>query len=341
MKKICTLLYAMIAGTSAFAQTFPNAGMETWRSNTSGSTSIPVHAPTQWYGFDSLAISLGELYGPLILHGGTNYHAQLFQESTIIHSGSSSAKVMTLKQDTLGIVSGSLSNSVAGVNAAVLIATRSLAGATSFTGGSAVSQRITSVSVWTEYLAGIDSATGMWGGHDTALLTVQALGHAHGRHDTVVGNSVLQILPSSSFTQITANILYFDTVNYYIDTIRVIFSSSGGGRSRPCDSSTLYVDDVSMAGVANPDFTGVHDVIIDNSVRVYPNPAKDVLYIETTQPEETEFTLYAVTGKAVAKKNILGHDMLDVSVLPAGIYFYVLRDAGGKVIKNGKITLNR
>ena len=346
MKKICTLLCAFIAGTSAFAQTFPNAGMDTWRSNTTGATHpVTIYAPTQWYGFDSLAISLIEFAGSLHLIAGvgTNYHAQLYQENTIKHSGSSSAKLMTLKQDTIGLVPGSLANATALVNIFAVASGTSLANATTFIGGTAVTSRITNVSAWVEYLSGIDSATGLWGTTDTALLTVQALGHKHGKNDTLVGKGVVQILPSASasFSQVTANILYFDTVDYYIDTIRVIFSSSGGGMSRPCDSSTLYVDDVSMTGVPNPDFTGVHNVTIDNSVRVYPNPAKDVLYIETTQPEEAEFTLYSVTGKAVANKSVLGRDMLDVSALPAGIYFYVLHDGSGQVIKNGKVTLNR
>src|ERR1700733_553129 len=98
MKKIYLIVCLLIACNGAFAQTFANAGMETWRNSTSGtSPSFAVHAPTQWYGFDSLIIADGESFGSFI-GAGSNWHAQLFQEATIVHSGSNSAKLMTLKQ---------------------------------------------------------------------------------------------------------------------------------------------------------------------------------------------------------------------------------------------------
>ncbi len=341
MKKVYFLIAALVAGASSFAQTFPNAGMETWRTNTSGTAPvISVHAPTEWYGFDSLAIASVQSFA-FILHPGSNFHAQLYQENTIINSGAASAKVMTMVQDTIGIVPGSLSNAVARINFPVLIGGGTLASATTFSGGTDVTQRITSVSAYVRYTTGIDSATGLWGGKDTALLTVQARGHKHGGNDTLVGNGVLQILPSTSFTQVTANLVYWDSVNYYIDTIRVIFSSSGGGRSNACDSSTLYVDDVSMAGVPNPDFTAVKSVENNAAIVVYPNPSAGILNITCQQTEASIFELASVSGQVVAVKNITGNSQLDFSSLPAGLYIYNVKDNNGTIIQRGKIDLNK
>jgi Secretion system C-terminal sorting domain len=341
MKKVYFLIAVLVAGGTSFAQTFPNAGMETWRSNTAGTAPvISVHAPTEWYGFDSLAIASVQSFA-FILHPGSNFHAQLYQENTIINSGAASAKVMTMVQDTIGIVPGSLSNAVARINFPVLIGGGTLASATTFSGGTQVTSRITSVSAYVRYTAGIDSATGLWGGKDTAMLTVQARGHKHGGNDTLVGNAALQILPSTSFSQVTAYLVYWDSVDYSIDTVRVIFSSSGGGRSKACDSSTLYVDDVSMTGVANPDFTGVKNVVNNNAVSVFPNPATSVLNISCLQSAATTFELYSVTGQMVAQKYLSGNDKLDVSDLSSGLYIYTVRDNQSAIIQSGKVALNR
>ena len=241
MNKILLSFCAVVIAFTSTAQTVPDAGMENWRSNSTGTThAFTIYAPYSWYGFDSLLIADAELFS-FVLHSGTKFHPQLFQESTIIHSGSSSAKVMTMRQDTLGLIPGSLSNASVTVNPAALLGGGSLASATKFNGGSPVNQRITTVSAWVQYLPGIDSVTGLWGGKDTARLTVQALGHIHGGNDTVVGIGGLQILPSTSFVQVTANLTYWDTA-YLIDTIRIIFASSGGGASTcaSCTGSATY-----------------------------------------------------------------------------------------------------
>ena len=75
MKKLYTLLLTLTAGSCAFAQTVPNAGMETWRTGTSGTSPVfNIQAPGQWYGMDSLIIADGETYGPLI-GAGNNWNA--------------------------------------------------------------------------------------------------------------------------------------------------------------------------------------------------------------------------------------------------------------------------
>ncbi len=339
MNKILLSFCAVVIAFTSTAQTVPDAGMENWRSNSTGTThAFTIYAPYSWYGFDSLLIADAELFS-FVLHSGTKFHPQLFQESTIIHSGSSSAKVMTMRQDTLGLIPGSLSNASVTVNPAALLGGGSLASATKFNGGSPVNQRITTVSAWVQYLPGIDSVTGLWGGKDTARLTVQALGHIHGGNDTVVGIGGLQILPSTSFVQVTANLTYWDTA-YLIDTIRIIFASSGGGASKALDSSTLYVDDVSLTGVPNPDYSLVKNISTNNFINVYPNPASGNLYFRTSGYAGMKAALYSINGQVVTEKYLTGYDAVDVSQLPSGLYFYSVFDKNGAIVQRGKVSVN-
>jgi len=333
MKKIYFLLFCLVAGSSAFAQTFPNAGMETWRNGTSGTApTINVHSPTQWYGFDSLVIAEEEGLLPLFFGGymPTNLHAQLFQESTIVHSGSSSAKIMTLKQDTIGLFAGVLSNAQANLNTTTLIATMNLAQSLSFSGGTPVTGRIASVSAWVQYKAGKDStgATGV----DSGQLVVTVYSQVHGI-DSAVGNATLKIPPTSgSWVQVTAQVKYNDTLDG-ADTVRVQFASGGNGT---LDSSTLYVDDVTMAYVVP---NSVKNVNLLNEIKVYPNPASGVLYFDAAQNAGLSCTLFSINGQVVAMHTLKGKDAVDISNLPEGMYFYNIADDSGNIVQRGKVSI--
>ncbi len=328
---------------SMFAQLIQNPGMETWRSNTAGTSPvISINAPDNWYGFDSLAIAGGQAFLPLMYLGYTPsvFHAQLFPDTVVFKSGTRSAKLMTLKQDTLGFIPGTLSNAKVGINPLALIGGGSLASATTFSGGTGVAMRVTSVSAYVLYKTGIDSITGLIGGADTGLLTVQALAHI-GTKDSVIGTGRVQILPTDTFRLITANVIYpFDTI-HAVDTLRIVFSSSGGGASRPCDSSTLYIDDVSMAGVPNPDYSAVKVVAPDDAFTVYPNPAAGTINLNSKNGGPLNFRLYDESGRMVASKLINGKGNMDVSLLPNGMYFYSVDDASGKTIHRGTLTLKK
>src|ERR1700743_2264829 len=139
-------------------------------------------------------------------------------------------------------------------------------------------------------MPGIDST----GAHrnDTGLLEVQAISYISGQ-DSVVGSGTLKIAPTgSSFFQITDTIVYTDLVNT-VDTIRVVFASSGGAAKR-LDSSILYVDDVSMATFPE----AVQNISSNNDfVKVYPNPANTVLNFECAQNADLTCQLYSISGQ--------------------------------------------
>jgi hypothetical protein len=340
MRKIYFLLSMLGLSVASMAQTVTGGDMETWRTTThSGSISpVPLEAPYGWKGSDSLVIAYGQTYGLILGISPTAWKRQIFK-STTHNGGSFSAAVLTRKQDTLGNFPGYLTNSNFSIPISLSGGTPSF-GTPSYSGGQAVTQRITSVSAYVQYMTGVDSATGMLGaGIDTALLTVQARGHLLGA-DTTVGTGIVQILPTSgSFVQVTANLVYFDTT-YVVDTIRMVFASSGGGRSRPCDSSTLYVDDVTMTGVPNYDHTGVKNVTANDVVKIYPNPSTGMIYFDAPKNAGLNCQLYAVSGKVAASQAVNAKGM-DVSYLPGGLYFYAITDESGNTVQRGKITLSK
>ena len=325
MKKLYFLLLSLASGSCAFAQAVPNAGMETWRTGTSGTGPvINIQAPDQWYGIDSLIIADGEAFGSFI-GAGSNWNPQIFHETTIYHGGTSSAKLITVKQDTLGYFAGILSNSVVNVNVAAIVAGATPASAITFSGGTPIAGRIATVSAWVQYTAGKDS-TGTTG-FDSGSLTVNVFSHLSTGIDSMVGTGIVNIGPSTSFA--------YTDLEDGADTVRILFASSG--QTDVSDSSTLYVDDVTMTYASN---LGVKNVAANKVVKVYPNPASETLYIDANGNEGADFTLFSVNGQVVGTKVLSGNEAVDVSFLPDGLYFYTVTGKDNTV-QRGKISVVR
>lgn len=331
MKKLYSSIFILAFAVSANAQVVPGADMETWRTGSANSGTFPVrtiHAPFGWVGFDSLVIYMGEYFASIPLFGfgnGNNYYPQLFPETTIVHGGTHSAKMITMKQDTLGgmfggggYIPGSLANYH--TNFAMVGTTPSF----TTTGGLHVTERMHSVSAWVQYKYNSTTL------HDTAVLSVEAI-KRYGTVDSVIGSGSINIDTSSVWQQVTANIVYnmFDTIP---DTIRITFASS---RSGVVDSSTLYVDDVTMMTAV-----GVESTILTNEIAdIYPNPAKGVLNINCNFAGNLRFELFSIGGQLVASKNISGNDVIDVSMLPTGLYFYNISDITEHIVQKGKLNV--
>lgn len=343
MKKLYLSICLLFCAVSAsFGQTIANAGMESWRNITI--ISLPpafAHAPNAWFGDDSLLLALG----PIVAAGDT-FHANLSKSTTFKHSGTASARVITLKQgNTLGMIPGMLANAKPDFNASGAGSGGSLTSLLSFTGGTATTLRTQTVSAWVAYFPGIDTITHTMGGHDSALMMVQAIAVVGGI-DSVIGLGIMPIVPSDTFVQVTAAINYnvADTAYFTTDIVRIIFLSSGGA-TQMLDSSTLYVDDVSATG--NPqspppppvDHTGVGSVAKSNSVAVYPNPANNTLFFDTKVTGTLRCYMMSADGRVVANKVISGKTSMDVSHMAAGTYTYYLADEKNTVVQHGKVTV--
>jgi hypothetical protein len=332
MKKICAFFASVLFLTSAYGQTVANAGLETWHSGLAGFPfpTVPVTAPNQWYGSDSLAIT----FGPIIFTGSTDWNRQLFKETSFVHSGSAAAKLMTAMEGDLGFFPGSLSNAKIVVDLAA--AGSDPANAISFQGGTAVTVQPTTVSAWLAYFPGIDTVTDTIG-YDEGLVTVQVIATI-GVIDSTVGTGFATVVPSDVYTEVTVPVTY-TTTDYPVHTLRLIFASSADPTAA-LDSSTLYVDDVSYTGVPNPPPPiKVQQVNNSEVVRVYPNPATGKLYIHSKRKAGNFCSLLSVTGQVVASMPLTGEDQMDIAAIPAGCYIYRITDGDGKNIQQGKLNV--
>ena len=78
-----------------------------------------------------------------------------------------------------------------------------------------------------------------------------------------------------------------------------------------------------------------------NSVKVYPNPASDVVNFSIDYNKAKAVNIFDITGKLVSTNEFnLGSSQLDARSLNAGVYLYQIIDSDGIVVKTGKVTIN-
>lgn len=336
MRKIWFLLLALILPRIASAQGIGNVDMEYWRQSASGDSSpVYLDVPMSWYGSDSVVIALGQDFGYLALGASvSDWHRQIFKESTptFVHSGMYAAKIVSVYQDTF-LTPGIISNAVPGVS---IIYTPPGISSFQYQGGSPVSVKPVSISAWVKYFPGKDISG--FPGIDSGLIFIQARSYFAGK-DSTIGTASVPILPSTQWDYVTANIVYIDTI-HPVDTLLLAFVSTTGNSMM--DSSTLYVDDISMASVPNPvyiDHTLVRGVSGSNQIVVYPNPSSGLIRIDGGK--EMTIELFCVSGQSMISKQLDAQDMLDVTSLPDGLYFYSVTGRNGAAIQRGKIVLSR
>ena len=330
MKKIYSFLALMVLAVATHAQVIPGGDMETWRTGTSHDGTYPVrtiHAPSGWYGFDSAIIYEGEYVATAsfgTLGDGNAFYPQVFQESTIVHGGTSSAKLITVLQDpsTIGETGGAIANYHTDISVNVTAMTYSFF----IHGGMPITGRIHSVSAWVQYhyLAGTIA--------DTATMRVTAQKH-FGTVDSTIGSCNVGIdSTSGGWTHITGYLFYNDEVTTP-DTLRITFSSSISGS---VDSSTLYVDDVTMTNVG----LGFENTVAGaNPLNIYPNPASGIVKIESVSSTPVKMELYSISGQVVASRTVTTQESIDVTTMPAGLYFYNVYDANGEILQKGKLDV--
>ena len=91
---------------------------------------------------------------------------------------------------------------------------------------------------------------------------------------------------------------------------------------------TLSAEEVlSLGGPGS--WLGVNDIQNENSIKVYPNPAKDVLNISVANASKLE--IINVTGQIVESTIVEGQTSIDVSRLNRGVYFVKVTDNFGNV----------
>jgi hypothetical protein len=313
MKKLYLLFTILIAGLAASAQNL-QGDMENWQTYNVGFP-IPnkqLEKPAGWRGADSLICTLG----PFVQPGG-NFGKQVFKSSDA-HGGSFAARLLNRDQDTLGIFPGLLTN------AKILVDLQTAD--FSFTGGTPVTGRIDTVKAWVKYFPK---------GADEGALTALAVitGAGAGGADSVVGMGSAIITGDTSYYQVEAVLTYPD--NLTPNALQVTFSGSSNFGSAE-DSTELFVDDVTAVGSV-----GINMQLFEEAVLgVYPNPAANTVYLNSTVKQPLTWELYTQTGaKVIEPVMINSKATADISTVASGVYIYQVKDKNGVTVQTGKLNV--
>ena len=76
----------------------------------------------------------------------------------------------------------------------------------------------------------------------------------------------------------------------------------------------------------------------DPSIRIWPNPAHDVLHMQSSGKETLNYAVFSVSGKEVAAGSFLNNTSVDISGLSPAIYLVRLEDSGQVLFR--KIVVN-
>lgn len=97
-------------------------------------------------------------------------------------------------------------------------------------------------------------------------------------------------------------------------------------------SGTLRIDDVHFYSVE----TASMDSFVNEKVRFYPNPAKDIIYFDLPEILELEVKIFDVLGAEIMTRKNLSNP-LDISTLKSGIY--IMKLAVGNAFTTCKLVV--
>lgn len=91
-------------------------------------------------------------------------------------------------------------------------------------------------------------------------------------------------------------------------------------------SDTVLIDDV------NPN--AIDDISMSNKIKVYPNPAKDIIHIDSPIP--VNISIVTLSGKILLSENKA--KIINIETLSPGIYFINVASLDGNIIIREKVT---
>lgn len=115
----------------------------------------------------------------------------------------------------------------------------------------------------------------------------------------------------STYTRLSAPINWVNTL--MPDSMLILISSSVMTASNQSVGSVLYLDNLGFAGL-----TGVKS-ISSNSVKLYPNPAKNLITLKGLNNVKNEVCVYNTLGSLVLKTSA-NNGVIDVEKLQTGVY---------------------
>ncbi len=222
----------------------------------------------------------------------------VFNETTDVYSGESSVKLVTTEKNvsgedikvvgliTLGIFDVDLSTRQAVVK-----------------GGVPVIEKPSVLSGYYKYSTS---------GEDSCVMSifVTKYDHIENKRDTL-GIGVFTSSNQSEWTLFEAPVNYTSEADP--DSLNIVILSSDTSIFDP--GSTLLVDNLYIDGTV-----GISHLYSNDNVKIYPNPAKNLLNIEIPS-NKAKVSIYNSIGKMVKTFNISKQKEVDISSLKSGIYF--------------------
>lgn len=303
MKKIITIIALAAISMNVNAQAVPNGGFENWTHHAAGIVAAAYDEPVGWHTLDSTIANT--LLGVI-----TSFKATAAGE---YHNGSAAIKLVTQS------VGGQTANG---------IATTGTINTTTFTIGGG-----------NPYTGRPDSIVGFYraapSGVDSGFVELQLLG-AGGATDTV-GYARFKTTRNAitTFTRFSKAINYRNS-NAVVTALWIMSASADATTHNV--GSTIWIDDL---GTANASGLRVSEQSKPD-VAVYPNPATNYLQINNAAATKAIITLFDVTGRKVVTQSLVNTlNTVDVAELHSGLYIYSITDENNKVIKTGKVTIQK
>lgn len=121
-----------------------------------------------------------------------------------------------------------------------------------------------------------------------------------------------------------------------LDTVVFDAQFSDMGFARNPNGYGPFVIQIPTFSANNESSEGIEDITTDDRLFVYPNPATDILFVESD--EDSEFSIFDLSGKMVASGQVSGNnEAIEIANLQNGMYIIRMNDKSGRFIKSGGI----
>ncbi|MDR0542374.1 MAG: CotH kinase family protein [Dysgonamonadaceae bacterium] len=159
-------------------------------------------------------------------------------------------------------------------------------------------------------------------------------------------NSLTQTAPDIAMASQRWKITPVLTGNIYgLENVATNYSANNSGGSAANGTALIeYDNNITLADKRNqhwyidkvmeiPQITSLQNIVIQDIIKIYPNPATDWIAIDHLPFTCLPFTIYSLTGKQVVNGQWFNGQSVDVSNLPAGIFIVKIGDYRGKFVK--------
>jgi len=77
---------------------------------------------------------------------------------------------------------------------------------------------------------------------------------------------------------------------------------------------------------------GIEELEVKNGLTIYPNPATTEISLSVNEQEETDFTIYSLTGQILRKSSFNKNDKIDISNLAQSAYFVTITNKNNVIL---------